>query len=337
MTMNNKQVVSTLNRLHRLCIAGERGFEVVAQNVSNRGLKLFVKSFAQQRADFADELRDEIQRLDGECSERKSIRGIVHRGRINIRSALTIGPQNMEKVALGEALHGENAAVKAYQSARAKDLPPETLAIVDRQGKQVEAVREQVSLLKGREGTRMVVRLFDTEEDCQIARQSLQEAGYPQEDIEMVDVQQLDIYEGQGSSVNEAVVSGAIGGGLWGILIGAAAGVGVLFVPGMGSMIADSAVATLVGIAIAGTLAGILFGAILGFVIGHGVFEEDAYLYDDSLAHGTTLLQLLTSDDRALEAARIMHQINAAARARPIPPAAKETQESEGIPVNGTI
>jgi uncharacterized protein (TIGR02284 family) len=334
--MNDKQVIGTLNRLHRLCIAGERGFEVVAQNVSNRGLKLFVKSFAQQRADFADELRGEIQRLGGECSERRSIRGIIHRGRINIRSALTIGPQNIEKVALGEAMHGENAAVKAYQNARAKDLPPEAQAIVDRQGKQVEAVREQVALLKGREGTRLVVRLFDTEKDCQIAHQALQEAGYPQEDIEIVDVQQLSIYKGQGSSVNEAVISGAIGGGLWGILIGAAAGVGALFVPGMASMIADSAAATLVSITIAGILAGALLGAILGFVIGQGVFEEDAYLYDDSLTHGTTLLQLQTSDDRALEASRIMHQINAAARARPNPPAVEETQESEGVPVNGT-
>jgi uncharacterized protein (TIGR02284 family) len=67
---------------------------------------------------------------------------VSDRGRINIRSTLTLGAQNIEKVALGEAMNGENAAVKAYHNALAKDLPPETQAIVDRQSRQIEAVRE---------------------------------------------------------------------------------------------------------------------------------------------------------------------------------------------------
>ena len=85
--------------------------------------------------------------------------------------------------------------------------------------------------------------------------------------------------------------------------------------------------------AVVGIFFGALFGAILGFVIGQGVFEEDAYLYDDSLTHGTTLLRLLTENDRAREASRIMHQIYAAARARPAVLPTDEVSEAERVQV----
>jgi uncharacterized protein (TIGR02284 family) len=333
--MTDEKAAGGLNRLHRLCRAGEQGFEVVSQNVSNRGLKFLLKSYAQQRADFAGEIEDEIRRLGGDISERRSIRGVIHRGRINIRSALTIGHHHVENVALGEAMHGENAVLKAYRGALDRELPAETQAVVERQLKEIEDVRNQVDLLRGQSGKRLVVRLFDSPKDAESAIQALEKANFQRSDIEIEDVRQLKIYEGKGSKVSDVVVSGAIGGGLWGALIGAVTGVGALFIPGMGTMIADDTTATWVGITVAGIVFGALFGAILGFAIGRGVYEEDIYLYDDSLLHGTTLLHLLTDNDRAPEAARIMHQINAAARAHPNNQgAAEEVGEAEGVQVN---
>jgi uncharacterized protein (TIGR02284 family) len=312
--MADRRVTAKLNRLHRLCRAGERGFEVVAQNVSNRGLKLLLKSYAQQRVALAKELREEIQRLGGDNSDRRSVRGIIHRGRISIRLALTIGDQNVENIALGEAIHGENAVVNAYSRALSKDLPEETLAIIERQLTEIEDIRNQVNLLRGRSGKRLVVRLFDSELDTASAVQALEQADFQRSTIETEDVGQLDIYEGQGSNVRETAASGAVGGAIWGALIGATAGVGTLLIPGMDITVADNASVTWIGFVVAGIVFGALFGTILGFVIGQGVSEEDTYLYDDSLLHGTTLLRLLTDSKRAPEAARIMYQINAAAR-----------------------
>ena len=332
--MTDRRVVGRLNRLHRLCRAGDRGFEVVAQNVSNRGLKFLLKSYAQQRSDFASELKEEIQRLGSSTSERRSIRGVIHRGRINIRSALTIGPQNVENVALGEALHGEKAVIKAYKKALSNEFPAGTQSIVERQRREIEDVRDQVNLLRGQSGKRLVVRLFDSENDAESAIQALENANFQRSNIEKEDVRELSIYEGEGSKVSETVVSGIVGGGLWGALIGAAAGVGALFFPAMGTMIADDPTAAWIGIALAGLFFGGLFGAILGFAIGQGIFEEDAYLFDDSLLHGTTLLRLLTDHDRAREAALIMHQINAAARARPGRWAKNQAEKVERVQVN---
>jgi hypothetical protein len=97
----------------------------------------------------------------------------------------------------------------------------------------------------------------------------------------------------------------------------------------MDTMIADNATASWVAVIVAGIFFGGLFGAILGLAIGQGVSEEDTYLYDDSLLHGSTLLRLLTDSERAGEAARILHQISAAAKARPERRAEGKSEEAE--------
>ena len=65
---------------------------------------------------------------------------------------------------------------------------------------------------------------------------------------------------------------------------------------------------------LAGLIIGAFFGAILGFLIGTGVTEEDIYLYDDSVRHGTKLLKLRTDIERVMEAEKVLHEVNAAAR-----------------------
>lgn len=317
MAANNQAIARKLNRLYRFCRAGERGFLVVSENASNRGLKVVLKSYAQQRATFAKELKEEIQRLGGQFSERRSIRGIIHRGRINIRAALTIGPHNVENAILGEALKGEKVLLNAYGRMLGEDLPAETQAIVKRQHDELQQVRDQIDLLRGHEGRRLVVRLFDTEQDAQLAIQALEQAGFDPSATEIVDVKQVtSIYEGQRSStVSETLLSGAFGGALWGTIIGALSGAGLLLFPEMATMMGGYMI-TWAAVTLAGTFFGALFGAILGFLIGHGTAEEDAYIYDDSVEFGSQLVRLQTSDDRAMEASRILHQVNAAARVR---------------------
>lgn len=315
---NNQAIIRKLNRLYRFCKAGERGFMVVSENARNRGLKVVLKSFAQQRETFAKELKEEIQRLGGQVSERRSVRGIIHRGRISIRAALTIGPHNVENVILGEALNGEKVLVNAYEGCLGEELPAETEELVKRQHEQIRQVCDQLELLRGYEGHQLVVRLFDTEHDAQLAIQELEQAGFDRSAIEVADVKQVtSIYEGRGSVVSETVLSGAFGGALWGSIIGALAGAGILLFPDMATMMGGY----LTGwglTTLAGTFFGALFGAILGFLIGQGAAEEDAYLYDDSVEYGSQLVRLLTSEDRAMEASRILHQVNAAARARTV-------------------
>lgn len=316
MAANNRSVARSLNRLYRLCKAGEKGFLVVSENVQNRGLKVILRSYARQRATFADELKAELQRLGDQISERRSIRGIIHRGRISIRAALTIGPHNVQNLILGEALKGEKVLLNAYEGTLKKELPADTRAILMGQHKELQQVFEQIELLKGHPGLQLVVRLFDTEQDTQVALQALERAGYDRSTIEVVDVEWISrTSRGQGTIVSETVLSGAFGGALWGTIIGALGGAGLLLIPDAATIMGGYW-ATWGATALAGTIFGALFGAILGFLIGHGASEEDAYLYNDNLEFSGRLVRLRTSEDRAREASRILHQVNATARVR---------------------
>jgi uncharacterized protein (TIGR02284 family) len=317
MATSSEQLSRMLNRLHRICKAGERGFEVAAANVSNRGLKVLFKTYAQQRAQFADELQQEIQSLGGSVATRDSLLGIIHRGRITMLANLTIGVQNAENVVLSEAVVGEQAAVSAYKRAVATALPAGIQALVKRQSTQVQEAYDQIRLLRGQDGGRLVVRLFDSEGDAELARRDLERAGFAGDDLEIVDVKQVaSVYEGKGSTASETMISGAVGGAIWGGIIGTLAGASALMVPGVQLILGGSPQSAWASIALIGLCVGALIAAVLGLLIGTGASEADAYLYDDSLKHGVKLMRVYTNQERAGLAAQIMHQVNAAARAR---------------------
>lgn len=323
MADTDKDVVRVLNGIYKFCKAGEKGFEVVAENARNRGLKMLLKTYAQQRAVFADEMEAQIKELGGEVSERESIRGLIHRGRIDIVATLTIGDHNVENRILGEALVGEKAAVKHFERALRRELPEDTKAIVQDMHDAVQKAHDHIELLRGRSGKRLVVRLFDSKADTKAAIDALVDAGFSEENMTTVPVSEFsDTYEGQGTTMKETIISGALGGAIWGSLFGAVAGLAIPVIPGMEPFVGQSFQTTWAAIALSGTIVGAVFAALLGFLIGLGISEEDIYLYDDSLRHGVELLELRVESDRWLEATQIMHQINAAARARALANAA---------------
>ena len=120
MTMSNRQVLKALNSLYRIVEAGERGYAVAAANVNNRGLKLLFKSFAQQRANFKTEIFKAMQHLGGHVQPpRSSVLAILHRGRIDIFAALTIGDENVEKMVLKEVVFGVDCTLFCRQKKKA--------------------------------------------------------------------------------------------------------------------------------------------------------------------------------------------------------------------------
>lgn len=320
MTASNRQLVNTLNRLYRICQAGARGFEVVAENVSNRGLKVLLKTYAQQRAQFARELEDAIHHLGGDTTRRRSIRGIIHRGRIDIKATLTIGQQDVEDVVLREAVLGERAAIGTFRRALQEEFPAETRAMIEQQAREIQAVTDQVELLCGRSGRRLIIRLFDSDEALEEAVEILEDNGFSTEDnLDTIALDEVTgAYEGnvQATSVDETIVSGAVGGAIFGSIFGAVAGVSILLFPGLESMMQMAAQNAWALVALAGTVVGAFFGVILGFLVGLGVAEEDRYLYDDSLKHGAKLMMLETDSDRAREVTQLMHRVSAGDRRR---------------------
>jgi uncharacterized protein (TIGR02284 family) len=320
MTMSNRQTLKALSSLYRIVEAGERGYAVAAANVNNRGLKLLFKSFAQQRANFKTEIFTEMKHLSEHVQPpRSSILAMIHRGRIDIFAALTIGDENVEQVVLKEVVLGESVALRAYEKTLKNDLPPMVREMVAHQFEEVRQVVEQVKLMRGKDGKRLLVRQYDTEMDASRAIQLLNEAGFAQESIEKVPVDKaVALYKGRGTTMRETILSGAVGGAFWGAVSGVLAAIGVLQMPNW-NPIAESFMAQRLWafIALVLCMAGGLFvGTMIGTFIGWGITSGDAYLYDQGLEHGQILVKLLVDKPRASKAWRILAQANVESKAR---------------------
>ena len=210
--MNMQRAKNALINLYKIVEAGEKGYAVVASNVKNRALKILFQSYSQQRRKFKDEIFEEIKRLGGETRPSDSILGMIHRGRIDIFATLTIGDENVEKVLLKEVRLGERVALNTYEKTLKDDLPPETRALVERQFQEVRKVVDQIRLLRGQDGKRLVLRLYDSRKDAEQALQSLKKAGISEQTIKIEDYSPpaIEPYKGRGTTILETVLSGGV-------------------------------------------------------------------------------------------------------------------------------
>ena len=310
----------TLEHLYVILDAGEKGYAVAAANVSNRALKMLFKTYARQRSEFKSELRNQAGRNRMGLHSLIDVMAMIHRGRISIFAAMTIGDQKRERVVLKEVLVGERAALRAYQQAVGAGLPPKLNELVETQFGAVQQTVSQVELMRGKDGKERVVRLYDTEADAKRATQALQEAHLADSGIQEVSVEdETGPYQGErNATLLETVLSGVAGGALWGAVSGALAGFGVLHLPTLGLERAPLAIQEM---AWAATVLGAIFsggfvGAMLGMFIGWGVQGGDSYLYNESQRQGRVLLKVESEPARAAEAAQVMARVNHEARSR---------------------
>src|SRR5437868_105208 len=106
-TISNDDIVSTLNGLIETCKDGQEGFKSAAEGVERSDLKSLFFEFSQQRAHFAGELQSMVQTLGENPENSGSLAGSLHRGWIDIKSAVT---GKDEKAILNECERGEDSA-----------------------------------------------------------------------------------------------------------------------------------------------------------------------------------------------------------------------------------
>lgn len=142
-----------------------------------------------------------------------------------------------------------------------------------------------------------VVGLFDDRDDAHNAVQDLMAAGYGRERISLVATDPSGTYQryivtADGNMAGEAaatgLTSGAVVGGLLGILIGS----GAIFFPPAGALVAGP----IAGL-IAGAAAGAATGGILGGLIGLGIPQEHAETYAEGVRRGGTLISISVDEN----------------------------------------
>jgi uncharacterized protein (TIGR02284 family) len=144
-TMSNDDVVSCLNELIETCKDGQEGFKQAAEGVERSDLKSLFFEFSQQRAHFAGELQSLVQTLGSEPETTGSTAGALHRGWINLKSALT---GKDEKAILNECERGEDSAKSTYKDALEKNLPSNIADVVRNQFDSVKMAHDRVKALR---------------------------------------------------------------------------------------------------------------------------------------------------------------------------------------------
>jgi uncharacterized protein (TIGR02284 family) len=146
--MQNDNAISVLNNLIETCKDGELGFKTSAEGLKNPGTKAKFLEYSRQRAEMARELQSEVRRLGGDPEKSSSMSGSLHRGWMDIKSAIT-GKDDHAIVA--EAERGEDVAKGAYETALNATLPGTAQTLVQQQAAKVRQAHDFVRDLRDRE------------------------------------------------------------------------------------------------------------------------------------------------------------------------------------------
>ena len=124
---------------------GQDGFKTSAEGVERSDLKSTFYELGQQRSKFAGELQTLVRELGGDPEKSGSVSASLHRGWINIKSAVT---GQDDGAILNEAERGEDAAKKAYKDALAENLPTNVKTVVQNQSEAVNAAHDKIRNLR---------------------------------------------------------------------------------------------------------------------------------------------------------------------------------------------
>ena len=148
--MTPEDIIGPLKKLIETSKDGELGYRTAAEHVHNTQLQTVFRDYAKQRAQFALQLVAEVERLGGTAGDAGSLAAALHRGWIDVKSALS-GGAGGPIVAACET--GEDAAVAAYQKVLDMDISGQTRALIDRQFRLVQEAHNHMLRLKASNAT----------------------------------------------------------------------------------------------------------------------------------------------------------------------------------------
>lgn len=129
MATTTKTIAHVLNSLIETCKDGQEGFRSAGEDVKNTALKSLFNELSIERGRFGTELQRLVGTLGEEAESTGSVSGSLHRGWIDLKSALSSGD---EHAILAECERGEDAAVAEFREALDNEEVPQTVRDVIR-------------------------------------------------------------------------------------------------------------------------------------------------------------------------------------------------------------
>jgi uncharacterized protein (TIGR02284 family) len=143
---SNNKLVDHLNDLIAINKNAEAGFLNAARNIRNSELETQLTDYASRHGKFLTELQDEVVRLDGSPTHEGTAGGALHRGWMDLKSALT---GHSAGAILASCESGEDSAMAAYDGVLADIGTGQTFSLVQKQREQITAFRTRLQRLVG--------------------------------------------------------------------------------------------------------------------------------------------------------------------------------------------
>jgi hypothetical protein len=163
-------------------------------------------------------------------------------------------------------------------------------------------------------GRTTITALYDFREDAQRTLRELVDMGIPREDVSLVASDaagEYSRYHGRDlpveSDTAEGAATGAVIGGLGGLVVGLAA----LAIPGIGPVLAAGPLASALIAGGVGAGVGAVAGGLVGALVDLGLSEEEAGYYAEGVRRGGTLLTVTTTENMTNRVMDVMDRHNA--------------------------
>jgi len=146
MAITIKTIAHLLNSLIETCRDGQEGYHSAAEDVRNIALKNMLTELSIERGRFCAELQRLVGMLGEDVETGGSASGAVHRGWMDLKSALSSGN---EYSILVECERGEDSGVAEYRDALEHDnLPQAVRDVIERQFLGVREAHDRIRDLR---------------------------------------------------------------------------------------------------------------------------------------------------------------------------------------------
>ena len=143
--MPNQKLIALLNNLIETCKDGEKGFREASEAITIGYYQILFQEYARHRAQFASALQAEVRKLGSDPDRKGSVTGTLHRGWMNLRSAINMRDNDSILV---ECERGENAALKNYEHALKAQLPDDVRALIQIQYNKIEQTLKRIRAME---------------------------------------------------------------------------------------------------------------------------------------------------------------------------------------------
>ncbi len=153
-----------------------------------------------------------------------------------------------------------------------------------------------------------IAGLFQNYKDADQAIKDLNKGGFGTDAVSIVVPKNMDQknlpgdYSPVSRSAKTTAKTGAVFGGLAGLLVGVSA----IFVPGIGPVLSVGTLATALASTAAGAGVGAASGGILGALVGMGIPSKRAKVYAEGVKNGGILITIIAEQDQILQVEHVL-------------------------------